>query len=97
MPVAPSTSLRGFLMGVYTRSGSLIAAEARDRDDMRRHAAASRGERWEAEVRRAVMAGFTDREAPFAAMARMVRGPATVAVVRRHLQATHPELYEVAA
>jgi hypothetical protein len=75
----------------------LIAAEAQDRADIERAAAMSRSERFAAEVKRARMAGFAEREAPFAAMARLLRGPATVAVIREHLKATQPHLYEDAA
>ena len=45
------------------------------------------------EVERAIKAGFSEREAPFAAAARLSRGPTTVARMRAHLRASVPTLY----
>lgn len=81
-------------MSGFTRSGSLIAAERQDREDMAKAEARSLRERYWAEVRKCEMAGFSEREAPFAASARLTRGPASVAVLRAHLEAEHPHLYE---
>ena len=46
-----------------------------------------------AEVKRAIQVGFSEREAPFAASARLSRGPTTVARMRAHLRASFPSLY----
>jgi hypothetical protein len=78
----------------FTRSGALIAAEQQERKDALRAAERSGRERFDALVGRALEVGFTEREAPFAAMARLVRGPATVATIRAHLRATRPALYD---
>jgi hypothetical protein len=83
-------------MGEFTRSGSLIAAEAQDRADAAKAAARSNRSRFESEVRRAMEAGFSEREAPFAAITRLTRGPTTVAVMREHLRCSMPWLYEEA-
>lgn len=67
--------------------GSLIALEQRDRGAVNKR-------RFQAEVARALAAGFTEAEAPFAASARLLRGPTTVAIMRAHLRKAHPGLYE---
>jgi hypothetical protein len=38
--------------------------------------------------------GFSEREAPFAASARLTRGKCSVSVMREHLRTTLPWLYE---
>jgi hypothetical protein len=78
-------------------NGTFIHLAAQDQRDAEKAAALTRRERWDAELRRALDAGFSEREAPFAVSVRLTRGPATVAVIREHLRAEFPGLYEAAA
>jgi hypothetical protein len=51
------------------------------------------GKRFDALVAQMRQLGFSEVEAPFAASARALRGPTTVARMRAHLRATKPFLY----
>lgn len=73
-----------------SRDGHLAQIEREAAEWVSRH-------RFQAEMERARCAGFSEREAPFVASARTTRGPTTVAEMRAHLEASHPELYEEAS
>jgi hypothetical protein len=75
-------------------NGHLYELEREDLDAMRARQERTSRERFEGEVRRAIVAGFSEREAPFAASARLSRGPTTVARMRAYLEATYPQFYE---
>ena len=75
-------------------NGTLIHLEAQAKREAAEVADRSNNERFYSEVDRAIAAGFSEREAPFAVIARLMRGPATVGEIRAHLEAEHPELYE---
>jgi len=70
--------------------GSLARMERED-------AAGVRRQRFTAAVDRAVAAGFSERQAPFAAMAALMRPGITVARLREHLETSRPELFEETA
>ena len=78
-------------------NGTLLHLEKQAKAEADAAAARTRNERFYSEVDRALAAGFTEREAPFAAIARLMRGPGTVGEIRRHLQRTRPEIYEEAS
>jgi hypothetical protein len=67
--------------------GQLDALERRDQADVSAN-------RFQQLVVRMRELGFSEREAPFAASARVARGATTVARMREHLQVAYPFIYE---
>jgi len=67
--------------------GALDAAER----DAQAHVS---GKRFDALVAQMLSLGFSEKEAPFAASARALRGPTTVAKMRAHLRETRPWIYQ---
>lgn len=76
-----------------------VGLEEQERQDHEGAAADRRRERFEASIARAVAAGFTERQAPFAAMAwetfkvTRCREP-SVAQIRARVRAQYPWLFE---
>jgi hypothetical protein len=72
-------------------------SERRQNEQARLEQEAARRERMTAAIARARAAGFTERQAPFAAMAwetfKVTRGEPSVAEVRDRVKAQYPELF----
>lgn len=76
---------------------SFAALEKREKDERsaaRREADRLRTKRFTTEVQRAIAAGFTERQAPYAVTIRLLRGECSVGELRAHMKATKPWLFE---